>query len=156
MGVHDGCLLLPAGRELRRLVVAPAPRLAELLADMVGLAPREVESHRNALTLSVPGLAQLIAEQGPSGVTTFAQAELPEGARRAVRGLRGHWRVEARLPAEQGGEMVEALDAASGLWLVVPRGRTVELHPTQPAHVWRELTQLVARDSTDPPTSPAR
>jgi hypothetical protein len=60
-------------------------------------------------------------------------------------GLSAHWRVEARLPGEQGGEMVEVLETSHGLWLVVPAGRSVELHPSTAAQAWRELTHLLAR-----------
>ena len=146
LGAERTCLLLPVGGELSRMVVAPAPRLPDLLADIVGLGPRQSQIGRETLTLDVPALAQLIAAERSGGAVAAGDSNVPENARQALLGLQAHWRVEARLPGEQGGEMVEVLDAASGLWLVVPRGQTVELHPTDPAHVWRELTHLVAPD----------
>jgi len=144
LGEDDVCLLVPAEGEWRRLVLVPAPALPELLADLVGLAPRPAPERREPLTATSPQLARLIAEQRGGRPTAQRAGELPDDVRLAVEGLRGHWRVAAHRPGTAQGEMVEVLDASQGLWLVVPQNGEVALLPTDPATVWRHLTRLIA------------
>lgn len=143
------CLLLPAGDDLRRVAVAPAARLPALLADLVRLAPRATPRRRGSVKLAPKQLALLLAEQHGSPAAASNSAGVPSEARRAVAGLRDHWRLETRRPGAAT-EMVEVIDAGRGLWFVIPIGEAVELRPTGPVEVWRHLNRLISVEDGDP------
>jgi len=136
-------LLVPRGEDLEEIVV-PADLLPAALARLVDLGPRP----RPQVQLRLPGarLAELLA-RGDSGLAaTLLHGEASRAAlRRLVSGLRAHWRVEAQSPAEESptGRIVEAIDTDHGLWLVVSGGSDLELVPSTPATIWRELASLV-------------
>jgi hypothetical protein len=63
-------------------------------------------------------------------------------------GRRAHWRLEARwtpAPASPGLRTVEVLDTDGGVWLVVPDAGDVELWPSTPTTVFRQLCALLPR-----------
>ena len=139
-------MLLPEPDGRRKLVDVPTPFLPAALARMNELGPRPRVERAVRLRFEVPELLELLARRRDS-------RDRPEPDASAVAallaGLREHWRAEARWPPAQGSagrRVVEVIDTEAGLWLVVPDEPTVELWPTTPTDVWRQLAGILPRD----------
>jgi hypothetical protein len=109
-----------------RLALLPGDLLAGTLAALVGLGPRPHAEGAEPRSMGAGELALALAGHEP--VPAF------------VRTLRRRWRVEGRRAGEQ--RVLEALDTAEGIWLLVPDGDEVELLPVTPTRVFRLLVAL--------------
>lgn len=145
---RDASLLIPlSGGELRRLAGVPVTLLPGVLAGMLGVGPRPGPAEREPVELESGQLGRLIAgERGQRAAEGQGAADSPEPPEAAavVAGLRDHWRIDARWVEDGRAEMLEAIDAARGLWLVMPRREGgARLEPTCATEVWRHLTGLI-------------
>ncbi len=113
-----------------RLALLPADLLAGTLAELVDLGPRPHAEGAAPLRVSAGELARALA--APAAATGPLAP--------VVRTLRRRWRVETRRPGEQ--RVLEAIDTAEGIWLLVPDGGEVELLPVTPTRVFRLLVAL--------------
>jgi hypothetical protein len=84
---------------------------------------------------------------------SFSGAGIDEEAavllQRTLEVMREHWRIEANwrpTPESPGVRVVEVIDTDAGMWSVIPDGERVELWPTTPTKVFRELGALLPRD----------
>jgi hypothetical protein len=102
------------------------------LAAIVGLGPRPHAPGVRPVRIAAGALARALAAGDP--------APAPE----VLRALRRRWRVEARWQGDT--RVVEALDTATGLWLLVPDGTDVLLLPVTPTRAFRLLAAL-SRDA---------
>lgn len=143
-------LLIPRGAGLFELAWLPAAFLPDALARLVALEPRPVPQGL-PLRLAPGTLAHLLA--APYDWVPLPGTDLDGGSRQDRRArelaaaVRRHWRIEARTIAEAGPDharSVEALDTPEGLWRLLVDGAGVELRPTSPTRLWRELTRLVS------------
>lgn len=136
-------LLMPEPDDRLRLATVPTPFLPAALARANDLGPRPRIEPATRLSFAPDELARLLAERDPAAVATGDDAP---ALRTLVGELREHWRVEARWapsPESPGIRVVEVIDTNAGLWLVVPDGPTVELWPTTPTLLFRQLTALL-------------
>jgi hypothetical protein len=133
------CLLsVPLDDGRRRVHAGPTDWLPILLARLNGLQPRPRQKAEHGLRLDAAGLAQALA----GGV---ADPRVDELLRTRV----GHWRATARWSAPAGApstRTIEVIDCLTGLWRVSATGDQVELEPTTPTAVWRELVGLLPSD----------
>jgi hypothetical protein len=132
MAVADRELVLrtPGEDGGERVATLPADLLPGTLAELVDLGPRPHAEGAAPLRVRAGDLALAVADP--------AAAHGPLGA--VVSTLRTRWRVEARRPGER--RVVEALDTAEGLWLLMPDGPEVDLVPVTPTRVFRLLVAL--------------
>jgi hypothetical protein len=114
-----------------RLALLGADLLAGTLAELADLGPRPHAEGAAPVRVRAGDLALAIA--GPAA----ARGALAT----VVRTLRVRWRVEARRARER--RVVEVLDTADGLWLLMPDGAEVDLVPVTPTRVFRLLVALV-------------
>jgi len=136
-------LLMPEPDGRLRLATVPTPFLPVALARANDLGPRPRLEPAIRLSFTADELARLLAERDPAAVPPGAEAA---ALRTLLQELCEHWRVEVRWtpsPQSPGVRVVEAIDTNAGLWLVVPDGPTVELWPTTPTIVFRQLTALL-------------
>jgi hypothetical protein len=144
-------LLVPAKEGGLALHQVPPAFLPEALARMNDVAPRPRVQPAVRLRYAPGELAQALAARDAE---TAARLGGPDehaaaAARRLVRTLREHWRVEARWEPAAGSPGVralEVLDTDAGVWLVIPDGASVELWPSTPTTVFRLLSGLLPRD----------
>ena len=128
MRVADGALVLRTPGEDDATL--PADLLPGTLAELVDLGPRPHAEGAAPLRVRAGDLALAVADPAAA-----------RGPLRAVVGtLRTRWRVEARHPGDR--RVVEALDTAEGLWLLMPSGPEVDLVPVTPTRVFRLLVAL--------------
>jgi uncharacterized protein (DUF2267 family) len=95
-------------------------------------------------------LARILAGRDAALAAALAGEGAATVAAQLVDGLREHWRVEthwAPAEGEPGRRAVEVLDTDDALWRVVADGGAVELWPSSPTAVFRELTRLLPRDA---------
>jgi hypothetical protein len=138
-------LAVPGPDGSPRHVQFPPRFLPDALARVNDLAPRPRWEPAERLRLSAGELAEILATRD-AGRAARAAGETGE---RLVRALREHWSVAATwapAPGSPGVRIVEALDTAEGMWLVVPDDPGVELWPTTPTAVFRLLCALLPRD----------
>jgi hypothetical protein len=110
----------------------PADLLPGTLAELVDLGPRPHAEDAAPLRVRAGDLALAIADPGAA-----------RGPLAGVVGtLRTRWRVEAAQ------RVVEVLDTADGLWLLMPSGPEVDLVPVTPTRVFRLLVALGTSTST--------
>jgi hypothetical protein len=123
-----------------RFVAVPTDFLPVALARLFALGPRPRMERAERLRRRAGELAAMLARGEAAGDS--------EAARTLAQTLREHWRVEARwapAPGSPGVRMVEAIDTAAGVWLVIPDDPEVELWPVTPTVLWRRLTALLPR-----------
>lgn len=135
---------LPAGAG-RRIVAAPTEFLPDALARLFELGPRPRPEPAVRVRVNAGVLAASLAARDATAVPGVGERAAFE---RLVSGLRAHWRVEARWPPARestGLRVVEVLDSSAGAWLVIPDGADVELWPSTPSVVFRELCGLLPR-----------
>jgi hypothetical protein len=133
----------PAGST--RHVQLPPRFLPDALARLNDLSPRPRWEPAERLRFSAGELAEILASRDAARAALIAGAT----GERLVRALREHWSVVATwapAPGSTGVRIVEVVDTAEGLWLVVPDDPGVELWPTTPAAVFRLLCALLPRD----------
>lgn len=98
----------------------------------------------------VPGAIAAVVDLGPRPVADVREA-LPHGAvPRVVR----RWRLEAtwRLAGDvTGGDGLEVLDSANGLWLLTAGEGQSIAWPVTPTLVWRHIVRVVMRRAADVP-----
>jgi hypothetical protein len=120
MSYDAAALLLPVrdDREQRRTLLALHPTVVPgALAALVDLGPREAADVREPRTGAVPG-------------------------------VRRQWRLEAawRLEGDvAGGDGLEVLDSADGLWLLTSGEGESIAWPVTPTLVWRHIVRVVMR-----------
>jgi len=126
MRVADGALVLRTPGEDDATL--PADLLPGTLAELVDLGPRPHAEGAEPLRVRAGDLALAVADP--------AAARGPLAA--VVGTLRTRWRVECAR------RVVEVLDTAEGLWLLMPSGPEVDLVPVTPTRVFRLLVALAA------------
>jgi hypothetical protein len=128
-----------------RHVQLPPRFLPDALARLNDLSPRPRREPAERLRLGAGELAEILATRDAARAGLLAG----EPGEQLVRALREHWSVTATwtpAPGSTGARIVEVLDTAAGLWLVVPDDPGVELWPTTPTAVFRLLCALLPRD----------
>jgi hypothetical protein len=152
-GERFAALIVPAPEDGHRLIVAPTAFLPDVLSRLNDVSPRPRLASPAAVVLRyAPGeLARILTARDAALAAQLAGDDRAAAAVGLVEGLREHWRVEARwLPAGGGGRsgrVVEVLDTDGGLWRVVADGTAVELRPSTPTQVFRELVRLLPGDA---------
>jgi hypothetical protein len=139
-------LLVPREGRLQ-LSSLPPLFLPDALARLNELGPRPRIEPARAIALEPGALATAVATRSASGAALDDEAA--ELLQRTLDALREHWRIEARWrPAKDspGVRVVEVIDTDAGMWSVIPDGGRVELWPTTPTKVFRELAGLLPRD----------
>ena len=121
----------PGDDGVDRVALLPADLLPGTLATLVDLGPRPHAEGAAPLRVRAGDLALALARSEPEVTGPLAAI---------VVALRVRWRVEARRPGDR--RVVEALDTAEGLWLIVPDGPEVDLLPVTPTRVFRLLVAL--------------
>jgi hypothetical protein len=142
-------IVMPAGPGRRRLVGVPTRFVPDAVARLAELGPRPRHDPPVRLRFAPGALATLLAGRTFAAPLAGGPAE-NAAAERLAAGLRGHWRAEARWrpsAASPGVRAVEVVDTEDGLWHVVPDGPEVELWPSTPTHVFRQLAALLPRDA---------
>lgn len=136
-------LLLPArdGGDGRRTLLALHPTVVPgAIAALVDLGPRPVADP----SVRPPD------DLGPRGVADVREP-VPHGA---VPGVVRRWRLEAawRLAGGvAGGDGLEVLDGADGLWLLTEGEGESIAWPVTPTLVWRHIVRVVMRRAADVP-----
>ena len=136
---------LPDGRQ--QLTSVPFAFVLDALVRLNDLSPRPRADPAVRMRLAAAELARLLAERDPSRASGAVDGEAETAALSGlVAALREHWRVEARwrpAPPSPGVRVIEVLDTDAGLWLVFPEEWEVELWPTTPTAVFRQLSVLL-------------
>ena len=129
-------------------IVVPPDFVPEALARLNDVGPRPRPEGAGRLRVSVAGLAAALATRDAAAAELTGPDD--DALRTILAALRDHWRVEARWAAAEGSpgvRVVEVLDTDAGMWLVVPDGEHVELWPSTPTTVFRQLCALLPRDA---------
>lgn len=149
-GAADGncATLIVPGPDVdsHQLIVVPTQFLPDALSRLNDLGPRPRVEPAVRLRYAAGDLAQILATRDATVASKLAGAQGADAAARLVDTLREHWRVEVRwapAPASPGRRAVEVLDSDEGVWLVVPDGADVELWPSTPTVVFRQLSNLL-------------
>jgi len=142
-------LLVPEDDAAERLALRTLPTtfVPDALARLNDLGPRPRVEPAVRLRLPVSELATRLANPKAPALPPAGMDETEAAALRTLAAsLTEHWRVEARWrpsPDSPGVRIVEVVDTTAGLWLVVPDGPSVELWPTTPTTVFRQLSALL-------------